>query len=178
MAKNDNIHAIRFYNSLCRLNEEAAAKFAKVHPLSKSADHRKKFCWAQEQCEFLEENFSPEEVEEVRSRCHCEAPGTLAKRMRRYLQDTDNLEEFAAQFNAKEKYVTLEAAPDGLLLCYPECYCACVRRAEEPISRTWCLCTLGHVKSLFYQVLDREVEVRLLESIKTGGTRCVVQVKI
>ena len=68
--------------------------------------------------------------------------------------------------------------PGGLLLVYPECYCACVKRVEEPISKTWCLCTLGHVKGLFYQVLDREVEAELVETIKTGGARCAVKLKI
>ena len=178
MAKNDNTHALRFYNSLAQLDGEAASRFAQEHPLSKSANYEKKFRWAKEQCRFLEENFSPEDIEAVRARCHCEAGAALARRMRGYWEAADSLEAFAASFNEKEKYVSLEAVPGGLVLVYPECYCACVKRVEEPISKTWCLCTLGHVKGLFYQVLDREVEAELVETIKTGGARCAVKLKI
>lgn len=178
MPKNDNAHALRFYNSLAQLDEPTAVEFAQRHPLSKSADIEKKFAWAQAQCAFLEERFSPEEVETVRARCNCETGAALAKRMRGYWAKSGSLAEFAALFNQREKYVTLEAVEDGLLLIYPECYCSCVKRVAEPISKTWCLCTLGHVGGLFRQVLDREVEVRLLETVKSGGERCVVKVSL
>ena len=135
MAKNDNTYALRFYNSLAQLDGEAASRFAQEHPLSKSANYEKKFRWAKEQCRFLEENFSPEDIEAVRARCHCEAGAALARRMRGYWEAADSLEAFAASFNEKEKYVSLEAVPGGLLLVYPECYCACVKRVEEPISK-------------------------------------------
>ena len=178
MPKNDNAHAIRFYNSLAQLDESAALEFAQRYPLSKSADMEKKFAWAQAQCTFLEERFSPEELESVRARCHCEAGAALAKRMRGYLSKSEDLPAFVRIFNEKEKSVTLEAVEGGLLFIYPECYCSCVKRVAEPISKTWCLCTLGYVGGLFRQVLDREVEVRLLETVKSGGERCVVKVTL
>lgn len=176
MPKNDNTHAVRFFHSLAQLDEGAASEFAREHPLSKSADYQKKFAWAKAQCGFLEERFSPEEIKAVRARCHCEAGSALARRMRGYLESTESLAEFAAMFNGREKYVALEAVEDGLLLLYPECYCSCVKRVEEPVSKTWCLCTLGHVEGLFRQVLGREVEVQLLETIKSGGEKCIVKV--
>lgn len=178
MAKNDNAHAVRLYESLSRLDESAAIEFAQRHPLSKSADYKKKFAWAKAQCEFLEERFSPEETADIRAGCHCEAGSALAARMRGYLSKAADLSEFARVFNEKEKYVTLEAEEDGLLFIYPECYCACVKRTPEPISRTWCLCTLGHIRGLMSQVLGREPQVELLETIKSGGERCIVKVYI
>ena len=176
MPKNDNPHALRFYNSLAELSQAAAVEFAQAHPLSKSADYKKKFAWAQAQCDFLEDRFSKEDIKAVRSRCHCEAGAALAGRMRKYLERTSSTEDFAAMFNEREKYVTLQAVPGGLLLVYPECYCACVKRVEEPISTTWCLCTLGHVKGLFYMALGREVEAELIKTIKSGAERCEVKV--
>ena len=95
-----------------------------------------------------------------------------------YLAKAGDLAEFAGIFNQKEKSVRLESAEDGLLFIYPECYCACVKRVPEPVPRTWCLCTLGHVRSLFSQVLGREPEVELLETVKSGGERCVIKVII
>ncbi len=176
MAKNDNTHAIKFYESLSKLDENAAEEFANEHPLSKSADYKKKFAWAKAQCEFLEERFSPEDAAAVRARCHCEAGSAMARRMRGYLEKAADLSEFARVFNEREKYVTLDVVEGGLLFIYPECYCACVKRTPEPISRTWCLCTLGHIRGLMSQVLGREPEVELLETIKSGGERCVVKV--
>lgn len=178
MAKNDNAHALRLYESMAGVDEEAAIEFAQLHPLSKSADYRKKFAWAKAQCDFLEGRFSPEEVAGIRAGCHCEAGAALAARMGGYLEKAGDMAAFAAIFNAKEKYVTLEAVDGGLLFIYPECYCACVKRVPEPISRTWCLCTLGHVRGLMARVLGREPRVELLETIKSGGERCVVKVII
>lgn len=178
MAKNDNTHALRFYESLARLDEKAAVEFAAEHPLSKSADYKKKFAWAKAQCEFLEGRFTPEETADIRAGCHCEAGAALAARMRGYLAKAGDMAEFADIFNAREKYVTLAAAEGGLLFIYPECYCSCVKRTPEPISRTWCLCTLGHIRGLMAQVLGREPEVELLETIKSGSERCVVKVII
>lgn len=176
--KNDNAHAIRFYNSLARLDEPAALEFAERHPLPKSADHEKKFAWAQEQCAFLEERFGPEQVLDVRERCHCEAGKSLAARMKRYLEKTQDMAEFAELHNQKETYGRLEAVEDGLLLIYPQCYCACVKRVDAPISRTWCLCTLGNAKALFEAVFGKPVKALLLESVKTGGSRCVIKVTV
>lgn len=178
MARNDNAHAVRFYESLSRLDEGAAMEFAEKHPLSKSADIGKKFAWAREQCEFLEGRFSPGDIADIRARCHCEAGSAMAARMRGYLAKAGDMAEFAGIFNRKEKSVRLESAEDGLLFIYPECCCACVKRVPEQISRTWCLCTLGHVRSLFSQVLGREPEVELLETVKSGGERCVIKVMI
>ena len=175
MAKNDNAHAVRFYESLAGLEEEAAIEFAERHPLSKSADFKKKFDWAQAQCAFLEERFSPEDIEAVRSRCHCEDGESVAARMRGYLAKAKDLAEFAELHNQKETYGRLEAVEGGLLLIYPQCYCSCVKRVPEPISKTWCLCTLGNARRIFSAVFDRPVEVQLLDSVKTGGERCVIK---
>ncbi len=178
MPKNDNAHAQRFYASLSQLDQEAAIQFAGEHALSKSADFQKKFRWAREQCAFLEKRFSEDEITLIRGRCHCEAGKSLAERMRGYWSSSKNMEEFASLHNQKESYAQLEAVEDGLLLIYPQCYCACVKRVAEPISRTWCLCTLGYAKDLFSQVFGKDVEAQLLESVKTGGQRCVVKVTI
>ncbi len=176
MAKNDNAHARRFYESLALLDRDAAVEFAEKHPLSKSATMEKKFAWAKAQCGFLEGRFSLEDIGDIRARCHCEAGAALAARMRGYLAQAADLAAFARLFNEKEKYVSLEATEGGLLVIYPVCYCSCIKRVEEHISRTWCLCTLGHVRGLFGQVLGREPRVELLETIKSGGQRCVVKV--
>lgn len=62
------------------------------------------------------------------------------------------------------------------IFCYPECYCACVKRVPKELSKTWCYCTLGNAKGIFEEVFKKEVEVKLVESIKTGSSRCNIEV--
>ncbi|MBY9004148.1 MAG: hypothetical protein KGD73_09280 [Candidatus Lokiarchaeota archaeon] len=54
-----------------------------------------------------------------------------------------------------------------------QCFCQIgVKETEEPISKTYCNCSLGWMKSLFNTLLDRSVEVMILESIVSGGEAC------
>ncbi|MBQ8548082.1 MAG: hypothetical protein IJ427_06240 [Lachnospiraceae bacterium] len=62
------------------------------------------------------------------------------------------------------------------MFCYPECYCACVKRIPKELSKTWCYCTLGNAEEIFKLIFGKEVKVTLLESIKTGGNRCAIEV--
>ena len=54
-----------------------------------------------------------------------------------------------------------------------QCFCQIgVKEVEEPISITYCNCSLGWMKSLFQTLLDRSVDVEILESIVSGGNAC------
>ncbi|MBY8991929.1 MAG: hypothetical protein KGD58_14390 [Candidatus Lokiarchaeota archaeon] len=56
---------------------------------------------------------------------------------------------------------------------FNQCLCQLgVREAEEPISKTYCSCSLGWMKSLFNTILDTPFTVELLESIVSGGKTC------
>lgn len=66
----------------------------------------------------------------------------------------------------------------SLYLIYPQCYCSCVKRVDKPISKVWCYCTLGYTKRMFEHILERKTKVELLESVKSGGSRCLIQVSL
>lgn len=54
-----------------------------------------------------------------------------------------------------------------------QCFCQIgVKETEVPISKTYCNCSLGWMKSLFKTLLDKPVEVQILESIVSGGKAC------
>jgi len=54
-----------------------------------------------------------------------------------------------------------------------QCFCQVgVKEIKEPISKTYCNCSLGWMKSLFQTLLERDVEVEILESIVSGGSAC------
>lgn len=114
----------------------------------------------------------------IRKQCFCNDGSSSAKRMVTYLSKTQSIKDFVVLFNAKEKYGSMEYVNEHkILMCYPECYCACVKRINEQLPVTWCYCTIGYVTHLFSQVFDHPVEVHLIESVKTGGTRCAISVE-
>jgi hypothetical protein len=54
------------------------------------------------------------------------------------------------------------------------CYCSLVRKlpAEATLSPTYCHCAKGFMKKLWEAVLERLVEVRLLQTVISGADEC------
>lgn len=53
------------------------------------------------------------------------------------------------------------------------CFCHWgVKETKVPISKTYCHCSLGWMKSLFKTLLDKPVEVDLIQSVITGSNSC------
>jgi len=62
---------------------------------------------------------------------------------------------------------------------FNQCLCQIgVKETEEPISKTYCSCSLGWMKSLFNTLLDKSFKVELLESIVSGGKNCRFVIKL
>lgn len=179
MAKNDNAHSLRLTDSLERhAGHGAAAEFAEQYPLSKSANIEKKFQWAQAACQYLEDRFDADAIVKIRKDCRCNDGKSIAAKLLKYLNKSDSIEAFVNTFNQNETFASLVYLSDNrLLFCYPECYCACVKRVPEELSRTWCYCTLGNAEGIFREVFQKDVKVTLLESIKSGGERCAIEVQ-
>ncbi len=179
MAKNDHAHAVRLVKSIEQNagNSEAKA-FEEKLPLSKSASVDKKYDWARNACAYLEERFDTETIIRIRKACRCNDGKTIADKMLKYLRKAESIRQFVDDFNAHETFVTLEYVSENkILLCYPQCYCACIKRAPGQISKSWCYCTLGNAEGIFKEVFKRDdIEVVLLKSIKTGAEQCVIEV--
>lgn len=174
-----NPHFIRMIDSIREVvGEEKAKEFEENYPLSESADFKKKYEWAKKACEFLEENCDEDTIRKIRGGCICFDGKSVAAKMIQYRSKTQNMADFVHMFNEKESFATIEYISENeLWYCYPECYCSCVKRVPETLSKTWCYCTLGYAKALFRQFLGKEVEAELLESIKNGDSRCAVKIK-
>ena len=179
MAKNDNAHAVRLVSSLAQtVGPEKAREFEESYPLSKSASSEKKFKWAQNACAYLEQNFDPETIAVIRKACRCSDGKSNAAKLRKYLEQTDTIEDFVKAFNQNETFASLEYISDHkILFCYPECYCSCVKRVPQTLSETWCACTVGNAEETFRAVFHDGVRVTLRESIKTGADRCALEVE-
>jgi len=177
MPKNDNPHTIRLYESIKKHSDERTAeKIAYKIPLSKSADIDKKFAWAESICADLEKEFDENTVKLIRMDCACGPETGKINKLTKIYRSSENLDDFAAKTNKLDCGFTIEYEEDCLYLVYPQCYCSCVKRIDKPVSKTWCCCTLGYTKKMFENILDRAVEVELIESVKTGGKTCRVKI--
>lgn len=179
MAKNDNAHAIRLAESLVKnAGYETAKEFEEKYPLSKSAAIEKKFEWAKNVCSYLEQNFDKDTIIKIRKECRCNDGKSIANKLLKYLNKADSIEGFVNAFNQNETFAFLEYVNDNkILFCYPECYCACVKRVPRGLSETWCYCTLGNAEGIFREVFGKSVTVTFLESIKAGADKCVMEVE-
>ena len=177
--KNDNAHALRLYQALLNVaGTEAAEYVAANFPLCKSADAPHKAAWAKNICDYLETSFDATTIASIRQLCPCNNGAAAAKLMRTCLQKTSNILEFVELFNHTDKsggwleYVNERE----LILCYPNCFCSCIKHSDEHISPSWCQCSVGYVKRVFEQVLTVPVTAELLSSVKSGSERCAIRV--
>ena len=179
MAKNDNAHSVRLADSLERnVGHETAREIEEKYPLSKSANIEKKYQWAKTICTYLEENFDTDTIKRIRKECRCNDGKSIAGKLLKYLNKADSIKEFVDLFNQNETFAFLEYISDNkILFCYPECYCACVKRVPRELSETWCYCTLGNAEGIFSKVFKKDVKVTLLKSIKTVADQCVIEVE-
>lgn len=154
MPANDNAHSLRLLESLRECDgEKAAQEVANHFPLSKSADVPKKFEWAKNICGYLEEHYSTEEIAAIRKKCRCNDGKSIAKKLLKYWQKAESTKDFVRLFNEGETFASLEYCSENKLhFCYPQCYCACVKREPQELPITWCYCTLGNAEGIFQEV--------------------------
>jgi hypothetical protein len=160
------------------IGNEMAKQFEESYPLSKSADVKKKYDWALDTCNYLEERFDLNTIINLRKECRCNDGKSIAKKILKYLNGASSIEQFVELFNANETFASFEYISENkMLFCYPECYCACVKRAQQYLPKTWCYCTLGNAEGIFKEVFKSDVKVTLLRSILSGDDRCVIAVE-
>ena len=127
---------------------------------------------------YLEEKFDDDSIREIRRDCRCNDGASIAEKIRKYLKKVGSISDFVKLFNAGEDFAFIEYISENhIVFCYPECYCACVKRNSGTLSRAWCYCTLGNAEGIFRNVFGAGVQVDLLESIKTGAERCAIAVQ-
>lgn len=177
LSKTDNPHAMRLYKSLLKHTDEQTAKgIAFKVNISKSADTYKKFVWAESICNDLQNNFDDDTIKEIRMRCACGPGLSKADNLKKLYQSCKDTKEFVSKANGLGQGFTIEAKDNAIILVYPNCYCSCVKRIDKNLPKIWCYCTLGYTKKMFEHVFDRKVDVELLESVKTGGTKCMIKI--
>ncbi len=177
MPKTDNPHSIRLYDSLVKHADEATAqRIAHKIPISKSADADKKFAWAQSICVDLEKEMDDETIKAIRMDCACGPDAGKISSLKKLYRSCPDMEAFAEKATGLKQGYEMKFEDQSLYLFYPQCYCSCVKRIQQPLSKTWCYCTLGYTKKMFEGILDRPVTVELLDSVKMGGEKCIIKI--
>lgn len=177
MAKNDNPQVLRLYESIVKHSDkEKADEIINKVPLSKSANVEKKFLWAENICKELSRTFTEETVRTIRMDCACGPQSGKIEKLKKLYESSKDIAEFADKATKLNQGYTIKYEDDSLYLIYPECYCSCVKQSEKHLPKTWCYCTLGYTKRMFDNVLDKQIEVELIESVKLGGDKCVIKV--
>ncbi len=180
MAKMTGKQGLKICDALREImGDSAADDFAEKLPLSSSADYIRKFRWAGDVCKYFESNFTTEDIKRIRMACSCEPPAGKLNAAKAMFEAAPSPEEFCAAFNREfAPDNSVEYADGAYYFSYPRCFCSAVARADGTLPAVWCLCSLGYVKKLFDGAFGRDTGVELLESVKTGGTRCVFRITV
>jgi predicted hydrocarbon binding protein len=92
---------------------------------------------------------------------------------------TNDMGEMLAELNkAGIGGGNLKIEGDTISGVYEKCYCPYRNALGESITPEFCNCTRGWAKSLLEQILDRPVEVELLQSIGKGDPVCKFAAKL
>jgi hypothetical protein len=75
-------------------------------------------------------------------------------------------------------YGTSEQNPYGLRLVDGYCMCPVVESGPAGLSRTYCQCSAGYVREVFERMTGSPCQVEVLESLRTGGSRCRFKIDI
>ena len=94
--------------------------------------------------------------------------------VRELVEASSDLEEFANQDKAKA--AGLSYSKGELYLQFPFCPCPMLAEVDKLETNTWCQCTTGYSKVLFEKAFGCEVDVELLQSIKTGDKVCLMKI--
>jgi len=96
------------------------------------------------------------------------------KKAKAAANDARDIDEFLD--NLAKVVRMLKRKGDEVHMIYPKCYCHKIKGVVGDVPRSYCSCSVGWVKEMFEQALDRPVEVRLEASVLRGDEVCRLRV--
>jgi len=178
MVNLQNSQAKKLYENLLNYTDKQTAEQItdKIH-LVETPTPKKLFEWAESMCTSLIEYFDDETVKQIRMGCACGPSKEKMNEMKKLYVSATDLNDFAGKYNNADLGTLIYIEANVIYFCYPACYCSYVNKIDKPIPKAWCYCTLGYTKNMFTYVLDCEVDVQLIESIKQGDRHCVMRIE-
>ncbi len=119
----------------------------------------------------IEESTLPRILEE-RGRSCIGTP--LINKAKNAAKDTKNMDEFLE--NLAKVFPYLKREGEKVYLVYPKCFCHHLKGFKGDVPHSYCYCSVGWVKEMFEQALDKQVEVKLESSVLQGGKTCRLRV--
>lgn len=131
--------------------------------------------WVHSTMRRLEKQFDRAIIKRIRMNCQCGyAMDEKLALVKDLMASSSCLEEFANQGRARA--AGLSCIDQALYLQFQSCPCPMLAAVDRLETDSWCQCTTGYSKVLFEKAFGCEVEVELLQSIKTGHDSCLMKI--
>ncbi len=166
-------------NILKHINHETAKKIAYGFDIDTISNGSEKEDWVKYVSSELEKRFDEQTIKKIRMGCYCNENGKLDQSkefIRNVYKSSSSIKDFVDKMNEHGAGWYIE---DGKLFTkYFSCPCPMLDKVGELPSKTWCYCTIGYNKQIFEYAFDCEVDIELVESIKTGSSQCLMKVTL
>jgi predicted hydrocarbon binding protein len=88
------------------------------------------------------------------------------------LKHKGNLDGWLGVFKKWVGPENIQREDDAVRVIYSKCLCPLVQDRPPLMSKTYCNCSRGWLKEVFETVMEKQLEVKLEDSIMQGGKRC------
>jgi predicted hydrocarbon binding protein len=89
-----------------------------------------------------------------------------------------NLDSFLAWFNEQLGEDSATREDDTIRFTWSSCECPIVKNGPDRLSDTYCHCSRGWFHEVLETVTGKPVHVEVLEAVKRGDDRCLIQVRV
>lgn len=178
MIKPKNSEARKLYANILKYStHDIAEKIAYGIDIVPSSNNSEKAEWVKYVSSELEKHFEEHIIKNIRMGCYCNENGKLDESkefIRNIYKSSNSMKDFVNKMN---EYGAGWYIEDGYLFTkYFSCPCPMLESVDILPAKTWCYCTVGYSKQIFEYTFDCEVDIELLESIKTGGKQCLMKI--
>ena len=130
--------------------------------------------------EDLSQNLQASDANLIMQSCgkQCLGNSTIQK-AEKLFKESEGLDDFLLRLN--ENHIGGgELCLDGntILGSYSTCYCGSISKSKEKIPQTYCYCSTGWFKRLFEEVLEKPVQVEILQTIASGSDKCLFRISM
>ena len=89
---------------------------------------------------------------------------------------SEDLPDFLERLNAADLGgKNLHMSGDKIIAVYKKCYCNIPKKVEQ-MNKTYCECSAGWYQKLFSEVFEREVSVKIVDTIVNGAAECTFEI--
>lgn len=147
-----------------------------------TSNYAQKAEWIRNAVERLEKEAGKATARKVMQACGMKCCGpTSRKRTKQFMEESKSINELLSRLNevgiggGRLKLKDKNTIIGG----YDWCYCGRVKHTKELFpTDTWCHCSAGWYKSLFKAAFNKDVKVKLKQSIIQGADSCEFEIKL